>query len=129
MTIVEVGGTVGDIESQPFLEAIRQVSALEVGRDNCLFMHVTLVPFIWQLPVSTRQNQRSIPCKRAAVLWAFNPDIIVLPAEMSPVSGMNHKQKIAIVLQCTTENCVIQNLDCTFTCIPFRLALEEEPFG
>ena len=43
--IVEIGGTVGDIESQPFLEAIRQLS-LEVGRRNCLFIHVGLVPYI-----------------------------------------------------------------------------------
>ena len=41
--ITEIGGTVGDIESQPFLEAIRQV-ALEQGKENCLFIHVTLVP-------------------------------------------------------------------------------------
>ena len=45
VVITEIGGTTGDIESQPFLEAIRQVS-LEVGRQNCLFMHVTLVPYI-----------------------------------------------------------------------------------
>lgn len=45
VVITEIGGTTGDIESQPFLEAIRRVS-LEVGRDNCLFMHVTLIPFI-----------------------------------------------------------------------------------
>ena len=45
VAIVEVGGTVGDIESQPFLEAIRQFGA-EVGRGNCLFIHVTLVPYL-----------------------------------------------------------------------------------
>ncbi|HEY5524763.1 MAG TPA: CTP synthase, partial [Clostridium sp.] len=43
--ITEIGGTVGDIESLPFIEAIRQVS-LEVGRENCLFIHVTLIPYI-----------------------------------------------------------------------------------
>ena len=43
--ITEIGGTTGDIESQPFLEAIRQVS-LEIGKENCLFIHVTLVPYI-----------------------------------------------------------------------------------
>ena len=45
VVIVEIGGTVGDIESQPFLEAIRQVS-IEQGRQNCCFIHVTLVPYI-----------------------------------------------------------------------------------
>ena len=45
VVITEIGGTVGDIESQPFLEAIRQ-AATEIGRENCLFIHVTLVPFI-----------------------------------------------------------------------------------
>ena len=45
MALIGVGGTVGDIESQPFLEAIRQF-ATEVGRQNCLFIHVTLVPYL-----------------------------------------------------------------------------------
>ena len=45
VVITEIGGTIGDIESQPFIEAIRQV-AREVGRDNCCFIHVTLVPYI-----------------------------------------------------------------------------------
>ena len=45
IVITEIGGTVGDIESQPFLEAIRQMRA-EVGRDNCLYIHVTLVPYL-----------------------------------------------------------------------------------
>ena len=43
--ITEIGGTIGDIEGQPFLEAIRQI-AIEIGRENCLFIHVTLVPFL-----------------------------------------------------------------------------------
>ena len=45
VVITEIGGTVGDIESQPFLEAIRQI-AIEQGKENCLFIHVTLVPYI-----------------------------------------------------------------------------------
>lgn len=45
VVITEIGGTIGDIESQPFLEAVRQIS-LEVGRENSLFIHVTLVPFL-----------------------------------------------------------------------------------
>ena len=49
--IIEIGGTVGDIEGQPFLEAIRQF-AVENGRRNCLFLHVTLVPYICLLYTS-----------------------------------------------------------------------------
>ena len=45
VVITEIGGTIGDIESQPFLEAIRQISR-EVGRENCLFLHVVLVPYL-----------------------------------------------------------------------------------
>ncbi len=59
VVITEIGGTTGDIESLPFLEAIRQVS-LEAGRRNCLFIHVTLVPYI-KSSGSTRASPRSIP--------------------------------------------------------------------
>src|SRR5690606_9538751 len=45
VTIIEIGGTVGDIESFPFLEAIRQMKS-DVGRDSCLYVHVTLVPYV-----------------------------------------------------------------------------------
>lgn len=45
VVITEIGGTIGDIESQPFLEAVRQIS-LEVGRENSIFIHVTLVPYL-----------------------------------------------------------------------------------
>ena len=48
VVITEIGGTTGDIESQPFLEAIRQI-AHEVGRKNCLYIHVTLIPYIKSL--------------------------------------------------------------------------------
>ena len=65
IVITEVGGTVGDIESLPFLEAARQVRH-EVGRDNVFFLHVSLVPFIGpsgELKTS-RRNTRSLPCAR-----------------------------------------------------------------
>lgn len=58
--ITEIGGTTGDIESQPFLEAIRQIS-LEVGRENCLFIHVTLVPY---LKGSGERTNQSLPSAR-----------------------------------------------------------------
>ena len=53
IVITEIGGTVGDIESLPFIEAIRQV-ACEVGRENCMFIHVTLVPYL--LPPANRNQ-------------------------------------------------------------------------
>lgn len=60
VVITEIGGTIGDIESQPFLEAIRQV-AWEVGRENCLYMHVTLVPYIsGSCEFKTKPTQHSV---------------------------------------------------------------------
>lgn len=60
IVITEIGGTVGDIESQPFLEAIRQMRA-EVGRDNCLYIHVTLVPYLNAAnELKTKPTQHSV---------------------------------------------------------------------
>jgi CTP synthase len=64
ITIVEVGGTVGDIESLPFLEAIRQMRQ-EVGRENSLFIHLTLVPYI-------RPQENSRPSPRSTALRSFS---------------------------------------------------------
>lgn len=75
MVITEIGGTVGDIESQPFLEAIRQVS-LEVGQENCIFIHVTLVPYIkGSEEHKSKPTQHSVKELRSI---GINPDIIVL---------------------------------------------------
>ena len=73
--IVETGGTIGDIESQPFLEAIRQIS-LEVGRENSLFIHVTLVPFL-----SGSDEHKSKPTQHSVKElqgMGVNPNIIIL---------------------------------------------------
>src|SRR5207249_10795400 len=60
ITIVEIGGTVGDIESLPFLEAIRQMRS-DVGRDNSLFIHLTLVPYISTAgELKTKPTQHSV---------------------------------------------------------------------
>jgi CTP synthase len=64
VVIVEVGGTVGDIESLPFLEAIRQIR-LDVGRDNVLYVHVTLIPFI-KVSEELKPSPRSIPSENCA---------------------------------------------------------------
>src|SRR5208337_5250258 len=57
--MVEIGGTVGDIESLPFLEAIRQLG-VELGRNNCVYMHLTLVPIVGGGEIKTKPTQHSV---------------------------------------------------------------------
>ncbi len=119
VAIVEVGGTVGDIESQPFLEAIRQF-ATEVGRSNCLFIHVTLVPYL-----TCSHEHKSKPTQHSVkelLSIGIQPDIIVLRSEL-PV-GDDIKNKIALFCN-VAENCVIQNLDLPLL-YQVPLALKEE---
>jgi CTP synthase len=75
--MVEIGGTVGDIESLPFLEAIRQMR-VEVGRDNALFMHLTLVPYIRAGEIKTKPTQHSVKELRSI---GIQPDILLCRAE------------------------------------------------
>ena len=73
--IIEIGGTIGDIESQPFLEAVRQIS-LEVGRENSLFIHVTLVPFLRGSDEhKSKPTQHSVKELQG---MGINPNIVVL---------------------------------------------------
>ena len=105
VAIIEVGGTVGDIESQPFLEAIRQF-ATEIGRANCLFIHVTLVPYL-----AASREQKTKPTQHSVkelLSIGIQPDIIVLRSER-PV-GDDQKNKIALFCN-VDKDCVIQNLD------------------
>ena len=98
VSIVEVGGTVGDIESQPFLEAIRQF-ATEVGRQSCLFIHVTLVPYLAaSSEQKTKPTQHSV---KELLSIGIQPDIIVLRAEQEV--SEEHKRKIALSLQCARK--------------------------
>ena len=104
VVMTEIGGTIGDIESQPFLEAIRQISH-EVGRGNCLFIHVTLVPYI-----QSSGEQKSKPtqhsCKELMGL-GINPDIIVCRCDMPMDKSVLDK----IALFCNVApDCVIENL-------------------
>ncbi len=88
VVITEIGGTVGDIESQPFLEAIRQMRA-EVGRENSLYIHVTLVPYIAAAgELKTKPTQHSV--KELAGL-GIQPDIIVCRAEHAIPRDMREK--------------------------------------
>jgi CTP synthase len=91
VVIVEIGGTVGDIESQPFLEAIRQFRH-DVGRDNTLFVHLTLVPFIAAAgEVKTKPTQHSV---RDLMELGIQPDILICRTER-PL-GEDVKRKIAL---------------------------------
>jgi CTP synthase len=91
VVICEIGGTVGDIESLPFLEAIRQVRH-EAGRDNCIFIHVTLVPWIAAAQeLKTKPTQHSVKELRAI---GIQPDILLCRAERFLPPEM--KDKIAL---------------------------------
>ncbi len=104
IVITEIGGTTGDIESQPFLEAIRQVS-LEVGRENCLFIHVTLVPYIKSSGEhKSKPTQHSVKELRSL---GINPDIIVTRCD-EPISD-SIRQKISLFCN-VKPDCVIENM-------------------
>jgi len=91
VVIVEIGGTVGDIESLPFLEAIRQMRH-EQGRDNCVFVHVTLVPWIAAAQeLKTKPTQHSVKELRAI---GIQPDVLLCRSERS--IGPDMKDKIAL---------------------------------
>jgi CTP synthase len=91
VVITEIGGTVGDIESQPFLEAIRQFRQ-EVGRDNAIFMHLTLVPYIAAAgELKTKPTQHSV---RELMQIGIQPDIVICRAE-HPVDE-DIRRKIAL---------------------------------
>jgi CTP synthase len=91
VVIVEIGGTVGDIESLPFLEAIRQMRH-ELGRDRCIFVHVTLVPWIAAAQeLKTKPTQHSVKELRAI---GIQPDILLCRAER--FLPLEMKQKIAL---------------------------------
>ncbi|MFA6028999.1 MAG: CTP synthase [Elusimicrobiota bacterium] len=101
LVIVEIGGTVGDIESLPFLEAARQFS-LENGRDNTLFIHVTLLPWVRAAEeLKTKPTQHSVGKMREIGL---NPDIIICRTE-KPISD-ELKAKIALFCSVHREGVV-----------------------
>ncbi len=105
VVITEIGGTVGDIESLPFLEAIRQFRQ-EVGRDNALFVHLTLVPYIAAAgELKTKPTQHSV---RDLMQIGIQPDLLVCRSEQ-PLSA-DIKRKIALFCNVDFE-CVIESPD------------------
>ncbi len=105
IAIIEVGGTVGDIESQPFLEAIRQFQN-DVGHENAILIHVTLIPYLKSSgEMKTKPTQASVKELQG---MGIKPDIIVCRSEYPIDQGIKDK----IALFCNVENDhVLQNLD------------------
>ena len=104
--LVEIGGTIGDIESQPFLEAIRQF-AVEYGRENCVFIHVTLVPYLAASDeLKSKPTQHSV---KEMLSLGIQPDIIVCRTEHPLTDEIKNK----IALFCNIgKDCVIENNNC-----------------
>ena len=119
VVITEIGGTVGDIESLPFLEAIRQIKS-DVGRDNVMYIHCTLIPYIKAAgEMKTKPTQHSVKELRSL---GIQPNVIVVRTEM-PVS-QDMKDKIALFCDIDT-NAVIECRDAeTLYSIP--LALQDQ---
>ena len=120
--ITEIGGTVGDIESLPFIEAIRQIK-YRVGEENCCYIHLTLVPFIKTAgELKTKPTQHSV--KELQGL-GIQPDVIMLRTEKSITNST--REKLAAFCNVKT-NCVIQNKNAkSIYEVPLRM--EEEGLG
>jgi CTP synthase len=119
VVITELGGTVGDIEGQPFLEAIRQIP-LEIGKRNCLFIHLTLVPYLKAARESkTKPTQHSVGQLRQI---GIQPDILIVRTER-PI-GRDQTDKIALF--CNVEkHAVIEEVDKEFSIYEVPLGLAE----
>lgn len=122
VVITEIGGTIGDIESTPFLEAIRQVS-LDVGRENCLYIHVTLVPYVRSSGEhKTKPTQHSV---KELQSYGIMPNIIVCRCE----EAMDHASKQKISLFCNVKpDCVIENKTVS-TLYEAPIMLEQDNFS
>lgn len=119
IAIIEVGGTVGDIESQPFLESIRQFQH-EVGHENAILIHVTLIPYLKaSQEMKTKPTQASVKELQGMGIW---PDIIVCRSEHKLDQGI--KDKIALFCNVPSDH-VLQNLDVEYL-YEAPLAMEAE---
>ena len=105
ISIIEIGGTVGDIESQPFLEAIRQFQS-DVGRENAIVIQVTLIPYLKASgEMKTKPAQMSVKALQSMGIW---PDILVCRSDF-PVND-EMREKIALFCNLKKEH-VLENLD------------------
>ncbi len=119
IVITEVGGTVGDIESHPFLEAIRQV-AHDIGRENCLYLHVTLIPYLRaSKEMKTKPTQHSVKELRSI---GIQPDILVCRTE-HPID-LEMREKLGLFCDVPADH-IFENMDCE-TLYEVPLMLEEQ---
>jgi len=119
VVITEIGGTVGDIESQPFLEAIRQFS-LDVGKRNCLYIHLTLVPYLKAAgELKTKPTQHSVGQLREI---GIQPDVLICRTERS--LSREDREKIALFCNVPIE-AVIEEKDKEFSIYEVPLSLTE----
>lgn len=117
VVITEIGGTAGDIESQPFLEAIRQFS-LDVGKENCLYIHLTLVPYLKAAgELKTKPTQHSVGILRQI---GIQPDILICRTERS--IDRDDREKIALFCNVPLE-AVIEEKDKDFSIYEVPLSL------
>ncbi len=122
VVIIEVGGTVGDIEGQPFLEAIRQMRK-DVGRDNVLYIHVTLLPYLATTQeLKTKPTQHSVNELRRI---GIQPDIIICRSDYPISEGIRDK----ISLFCDVDRQAVIPLPTVSTIYEVPLILEEEGLG
>lgn len=118
VVIIEIGGTVGDMESLPYLEAIRQI-AYQVGHENVLFMHVTLIPYLRMAgEVKTKPTQHSV---QKLLSLGIQPDVLICRSEVPLDQSV--RQKIALYCNVNLD-CVIPNVDVD-TVYRLPLMLEE----
>ena len=119
VVITEIGGTVGDIESQPFLEAIRQFS-LQVGKENCLYIHLTLVPYLKAAgELKTKPTQHSVGQMREI---GIQPDILICRTERE--ISTEDREKIALFCNVPVD-AVIEEKDKDFSIYEVPLSLIE----
>lgn len=119
IVITEIGGTVGDIESLPFLEAIRQIK-YDVGRENAMYIHVTLVPYLAKAgELKTKPTQHSVKELRGL---GIQPDVLICRTEVPLADDL--KEKIALFCDLDTSE-VIENID-TSTIYEIPQMLERE---
>ncbi|AEA34621.1 CTP synthase [Hippea maritima] len=117
--IVEIGGTIGDIEGLPFLEAIRQMG-YDVGRQNCLYIHLTLVPYIKTAgELKTKPTQHSV---KELQSLGISPDIIVCRSE----KRLNNEAKEKIAMFCNVEKRAVINAVDVDTVYEIPLKFKEE---
>ena len=117
VVITEIGGTVGDIESQPFLEAIRQFS-LDVGKENCLYIHLTLVPYLKAAgELKTKPTQHSVGQLRQI---GIQPDILICRCERE--IAYEDREKIALFCNVPVDS-VIEERDKDFSIYEVPLSL------